>query len=224
MKFETNFIYTDRRTKAHYIYLKYQSILVGDILDIGADQCYLKDHLGDDAKYIGVGLHSDKLDLEIDLEKQPIPYEDNSFDVVLCCDVLEHIENIHAVFDDLYRISKRYVIVSLANAYSAFYDMLCQGEYRPGIALKYYGLPTDKPIDRHKWFFSAEEAEHFIRHRSMKNGMDILQLDYESIGGECGKLRILRQLARNFLFDRNLNWRNLYAGTLWAALEKRHHV
>jgi hypothetical protein len=37
-----------------------------------------------DAKYVGIGVHSYKLDLEIDLEKQPLPYEDNSFDVVLC--------------------------------------------------------------------------------------------------------------------------------------------
>ena len=66
IKFHTNFVYTDRQTKALYVYLKYQPILVGNILDIGADQCHLKEYLDDNAKYVGIGLHSDKVDLEID--------------------------------------------------------------------------------------------------------------------------------------------------------------
>ena len=70
MKFKTNFVYTDRQTKSRYVYLKYQPILVGNVLDVGADQCYLKELLDNKANYIGIGLNSDKIDLKIDLEKQ----------------------------------------------------------------------------------------------------------------------------------------------------------
>ncbi len=224
MKLETNFIYTDRRTKAHYIYLKYQSILVGDVLDIGADQCYLKEYLGDNAKYIGVGLHSDKLDLEIDLEKQSLPYEDNSFDVVLCCDVLEHIENIHAVFDELCRVSKKYVIVSLPNPHSVFWSHLKHGDYNEHQHIKFYGLPLEKPEDRHKWFFSTKEAERFIRYRAKKNKMEVVQIDVE--GSNPPKVGVTEKLIFKFLLRKyfyllpHVSNRNLYIGTLWAVLKK----
>lgn len=124
MKFKTNFVYTDRQTKAHYVYLKYQPILVGNILDVGADQCYLKEHLGNKANYIGIGLNSDKIDLKINLEEQPFPYKDNSFDVVLCFDVLEHLDNIHEVFDELCRVARKYLIISLPNPWVSFMGML----------------------------------------------------------------------------------------------------
>ena len=221
MKFETNFIYTDRRTKAHYIYLKYQSILIGNILDVGADQCYLREYMGDNAKYVGIGLHSDKLDLEIDLEKQPIPYEDNSFDVVLCFDVLEHLDNIHTVFNELYRVSKKYVIISLPNPHNTFMNYLKHGDYNENQHMKFYGLPLEKPEDRHKWFFSTEEAEKFIRYRAKKNNMEIIQIDVQ--GDWVPKVR-KKKLIFKFLFKEYFNLisnRNLYTGTLWAVLRKR---
>lgn len=162
MIFQTDYAYTGRKTKARYIYLKYQPILVGNILDVGADHCYLKEHLGNKANYIGIGLSSDKLNLEIDSEKQPLPYGDRSFDVALCCDVLEHLDNIHEVFDELCRVSKKYVIISLPNQHSVFWSYLKHGDYNEHQHLKFYGLLVEKLKDRHKWFFSTEEAKRFI--------------------------------------------------------------
>ena len=223
MKFHTNFVYTDRQTKARHVYLKYQPILVGNVLDVGADQCYLKEYLNDNAEYVGIGLHSDKLDLKIDLEKQPLPYEDNSFDVVLCTDVLEHLDNIYEVFDELCRVSKKYVIISLPNPHSVFWSYLKYGDYNEYQHLKFYGLPAEKPEDRHKWFFSTEEAKRFIQYRAKKNNMDIVQIDVE--GSSPPKISGLKKLIFNLLFKKysglNLSNRNLYTGTLWAVLLKR---
>ena len=58
MRFKTNFKYYNRKSKAYYIWKKYFKILNGNILDIGADQCYLKEHLSNNANYIGIGLNS----------------------------------------------------------------------------------------------------------------------------------------------------------------------
>jgi SAM-dependent methyltransferase len=222
MKFHTNFVYTDRQTKARYVYLKYQPILVGNVLDIGADQCYLKKYLGNKANYIGIGLSSDEVDLKIDLEKQPLPYEDNSFDVVLCTDVLEHLDNIYEVFDELCRVSKKYVIISLPNPHSVFWGYVKQGNYNEHQHLKFYGLPPEKPDDRHKWFFSTEEAERFIQYRAKKNNLKIIQIDIE--GSSPPKISGIKKIIFNLLFkkcsDLNLSNRNLYTGTLWAALKK----
>ena len=222
MKFKTNYVYTDRRTKSRYVYLKYQSILVGNILDVGADQCYLKEHLGNEANYIGIGLSSDKLDLKIDLEKEILPYKNNSFDVVLCCDVLEHLDNIHEVFDELCSVSKKYVIISLPNPHSAFWDYVKHGNYNENQHLKFYGLLAEKPNDRHKWFFSTEEAEKFIRHRAKKNNMKISQLDIE--GSSPPRISLIKKLIFKLLpkkYSNLLSNQNLYTGTLWVVLKKK---
>ena len=88
--------------------------------------------------------------------------------------------------------------------------------------MKFYGLPTEQPGDRHKWFFSNEEGEKFIVYRAAKNGLRVLQMDNASIGGEIGGwMRLIRILAREILLRNDLNLKNLYASTLWAVLVKQ---
>jgi hypothetical protein len=212
--FHTNYEYKDRETKAEYVWLKYGSILEGKILDAGADECYLKRYLGDSASYWGVGL-GDGIDQQVDLEKERIPFPDNSFDSVLCLDVLEHLDNIHEAFDELCRVARRYVLVSLPNPWGSFWRRLRGGYYRPEQAVKFYGLPPEAPSDRHKWFFSCEEAERFIRYRAARNGMNVLQLDVSEIRSSA-----LKRLAVKILLRRNVDLRNIYATRVWAVLEK----
>jgi len=38
-----------------------------------------------------------------------------------------------------------------------------------------YGLPSERPIDRHRWLFSLDDATSFIRFRATKNGFSIIQ-------------------------------------------------
>ncbi len=222
-KFYTNFRYRSREEKAKYVWLKYQTILQGtSILDVGADGCYLKSYLDEQSSYWGIGLGGTP-DQHVNLEKELLPFDDNSFDCVLCIDVLEHLENIHAVFDELCRVSKRSVIFSLPNAYNGFLAMLYRGDYRPGTSIKFYGLPLEPPEDRHKWFFSFEEAENFVHYRAAKNRMRVLQIDNEYVNLEShqkGLRRWGRLLARTLLFRRDFNAKNLYVQTLWVVLEK----
>ncbi len=42
LEFQTDYRYSDRMIKSGYVWLKYQPILKGCILDVGADECYLK--------------------------------------------------------------------------------------------------------------------------------------------------------------------------------------
>jgi len=220
MKFKTNFIYTDRQTKARYVYLKYQPILVNNILDVGADACYLKQYLGKDVSYWGIGLDGN-VDQQINLEKGPFPFEDNSFDCVLSLDTLEHLDNIHNVFDELCRVSRKYVIISLPNPYSAFWNYLRHGDYNEHQHMKFYGLPQEKTEDRHKWFFSPEEAERFIHYRGRKNNMEIVQLDYFS---SYSTRSLIKKLVIRYLLRKDIDLKNLYTGTLWAVLEKGKSV
>jgi len=54
---------------------------------------------------------------KIDLEYQNIPYSDDTFDLVICNQVLEHLKNIKRVIDELIRITNRegYLLIGVPN-------------------------------------------------------------------------------------------------------------
>ena len=117
--------------------------------------------------------------VEIDIEGNPthrinleiqdrLPFSDAAFHTVLCLDGLEHLETIHAITEEMFRISKQSVIVSLPNPVAEIFrwgKTLLKENNAP---TKFYGLPLVKPRDRHKWFFSNSEAESFLIHFAEK--------------------------------------------------------
>lgn len=218
--YRTDFRYRDRRTKARYIALKYAPLLAGSVLDVGCDEGALRDHLAAPERYVGID-RDGRPDRRVDLEREPIPFPDRSFDCVLCTDVLEHVDNLHAVFDELCRVALRHLIVSLPNPWGELWRVLRHADYAPGRPLKFYGLPVDEPPDRHKWFFSPQEAERFVAERGERHGFAVAQLDYDRTFPEGAGLRgRLRRLARRYLLRADLEPKNLEAGTLWALLER----
>lgn len=220
MRFKTDYLYTGREDKAKYVWLKYRSLLEGrSILDVGADECHLRKYLDPQATYWGIGLGGSP-DQIVDLEKENLPFEDNSYDTVLCLDVLEHIENIHTIFDELCRVTRRNLIISLPNPWHSFYKHLTRGSYDSQQMLKFYSLPLERPGDRHKWFFSYSEAEQFIRRRGAQNQLTVVQIDPLYIDKPAFPIRQLRELALWLLFRRGLKLQDFYYGTLWAVLEK----
>ena len=54
---------------------------------------------------------------KIDLEIDDIPYGDNTFDLVICNQVLEHLKNYKKVIDDLIRVTKKggYIVIGIPN-------------------------------------------------------------------------------------------------------------
>jgi SAM-dependent methyltransferase len=218
MEFVTTRSYESREDKARYVADKYRAILAGRVLDVGADRCFLKDLLPG-VDYTGIGMGGAP-DIEVDLEAAQIPFADNAYDCVLCLDVLEHLDSIHAVFDELARVTRRYVIISLPNPYRDFVGMLF-GRAAPEVSLKYYGLPHDRQLDRHKWFFSNSQAEAFIRARAARCGLNVVQIDSEGAGkprtlASAVKRAGLRLAALAF----PVRAEDLYYKTLWAVLEK----
>ena len=219
-RFRSDFEYHDRRSKARHVWEKYRPILESaTVLDVGSDECHLREHLPDAARYHGVGLGGSP-DRRVDLERQRLPFADGAFETVLCLDVLEHIENPQQSFDELCRVASGHVVVSLPNPWRAFWRNLNRGRWRESGGLKFYGLPGEKPADRHKWFFSLSEAEAFVQRRAEANGWRVLQLDYEGQGRRRPGLRgRLRRWVLGRLLGGPLPWRDLEAGSLWAVLE-----
>lgn len=219
--FHTDFKFTDRTTKANYVWLKYGSILKGRILDVGADECHLKTYLPVNTQYIGIGLGGNP-DIQVNLEGGKIPFEDKSFDCVLCLDVLEHLESIHAIFDEICRVSRSWAIIALPNAWNTMYNMLKGDVYKPDQPFKFYGLPVEPPQDRHKWFFSYDEAEQFIRYRAQKCNFSVIQIEPYEIGSDgTGQQATTKEKARSELFYKDLDTKNLYYGTMWCVLQRK---
>jgi len=72
---------------------------------------------------VGCGSHIIKNAVNIDEGLPSLPYEDNSFDTVICSDVLEHIGKHKLAIGELLRVARRKVIITVP-AYSWLY-----GEY-----------------------------------------------------------------------------------------------
>jgi len=219
-RFFSDYSYNDRKSKSMYVWQKYKEILTDGVLDVGADEMHLREHLPEGSEYVGVGL-GDGPSINLNLETEPLPFEDNSFNCGLCLDVLEHVENAPAVFDELCRVSSRYVIVALPNGWASLYNVLRFGSYSPESMLKFHGMPAEAPEDRHKWFFNITEAREFVDARADENQMSILQSDEEGVAREGrGPRGMLRRLGRMLLFDKRIARSDLYSGALWMVLQK----
>jgi hypothetical protein len=205
--YRTGLSYTDRPSKARYIADKYAQILRGSVLDVGCDRAPLRTLVADPSRYVGLDINPEA-DITMDLERDGLPFPDRSFDTVLCTDVLEHLARCHAVFDQLCRVADARVVVSLPNPLRALIQGLYAGS---GGHLKYYGLPTDPPADRHKWFFGHEDAARFLTERGRRNGFAVEQLDTEDSAGPYWL---------NGRGEDVLDHPNIRAGTLWCVLRR----
>ena len=219
-RFATPRRFVDRESKARFAYEKYREILKGSVLDVGADACHLKKHLPKEVVYKGIGFGKGKDIIRLDLEKGRLPFPAKRFDCVLCLDVLEHLENIHEVFDELCRVSKRWVVVSLPNPWNDFMRFLRKRAYKKGRNIKFYGLTREREEDRHKWFFSAGEAEDFVRYRADKNGMKVVDVHVSNPGWREG-LSWLERLSLKVLVREGVRLHDLFVGPSWYVLKKK---
>lgn len=97
------------------------------ILDIGCGEGFMLSRLYEEK--IGSHLEGiDSLKTAIDIGKKihpqltlkqgsiyDLPYKDNSFDLVLCTEVLEHLENPTKARKELVRVAKTYLLLSVPN-------------------------------------------------------------------------------------------------------------
>lgn len=204
-----NFYKREERTR--YIFEKFQKYFGKKVLDVGCDKAVLKT-LITDIEYTGLDI-SGIPDICLDLEKvDRLPFDDSSFDCVICTDVLEHLDNLHLVFSELVRVTKRHLIIAWPNNWVNARVPIERGYG----SFKHYGLPPEKPQDRHKWFFSLSEAKHFVQEQIRKNGD--MQLVEERVS-EKPKLFLFR-LLRHLRYPNQERYLNRYAHTYWMILQK----
>ena len=203
----------ERSDRTNYAFRRFQSYILSQlsILDVGCDKAVLKELLPVDFKYTGIDVGGTP-DIQIDLEKtDQLPFEKDSYDVVLCSDVLEHLDSLHSTFDELVRVSKKYIIISLPNNWSCARKPIERGRGH----FMHYGLPLQKPVDRHKWFFSLSEAHDFFIGKAKEHHLKIKEI----VANDKPRLQIVT-LLRKLRWVKKENYLNRYAHTLWVVFEK----
>jgi len=141
------------------------------VLDIGCSGRLLKSYLGEGIEYVGLDINP-PADLLLDLDKNNLPFPENHFHSVICTDVLEHLERFYEIFDEICRVTRGVVILSLPNPYMACKKILVSRHPR----LKFYGLPVERPGDRHRWFFGPEDVVRFLFHRASRQGAQAIHV------------------------------------------------
>lgn len=181
--------------------------LLGRVLDVGAgrNSAALRLRLGNayealdlensyqlKANPLGKGSNS-----VVDLEQGRLPYMDAEYDTVICTDVLEHVDRIYDIYDELFRVAKRHVIISLPNNWVNFLGSLLIGRNVTHPAG--YGLPAQPklPGQRHKYFFNFEEACDFLTGRTPPE-FRVCRFDQRFEYGSDGVLCFLRPVSLLF--------------------------
>jgi SAM-dependent methyltransferase len=201
--------YHSREERAIYIKRHFHNYLLGRVLDVGSGGAGLCSYLD---KCVRIDFNPvTHPDVFVNLDKGNLPFVSNSFDCVVCTDVLEHLENLHHIFVESVRVSRQYLIISLPNNWLGARAVICKGSHTR--SMKYYGLPIERPFDRHRWFFGYTEAQDFIY--GMATRMNLQVVECEPYFGARNQIKAT--LLRPWTSSRRLH--NLFASALWVVLK-----
>lgn len=197
-----------RQQRTEFLLSRYRGYLSDSVLDVGCYEAPLRELLPD-VEYFGVDIVG-KPDLTLDLEAtERLPFEDGQYHSVMCVEVLEHLDSLHRIFDELVRVARRYLIVSLPNCWCAARRQISRGHG----AISHYSLPVERPPDRHKWFINITQAREFFEAKA-NDGLKLRDLCVAE-KPRNPLVTALRRLRYN-----PERYHNRYAHTLFAVYEK----
>jgi hypothetical protein len=158
------------KDKADCIVAAFPDAWRGTVLDVGCRSRELRKALGGtEVRYLGLDIKA-TADIVVDLD-DGIPLGAGEATTVVALDVLEHTNGIHQALAELFRVASKTVIVSLPNCY----EIQARIRHLLGRPISgKYGLPLQPPPDRHRWFFSLDDARVFCRSQARENGWAVI--------------------------------------------------
>lgn len=112
------------------------------------------------------------------------------FDCVIALDMLEHVDDLHALFDRLAGFAGRAMIVSLPNCYDLKGRFKFAFRGRLGGKYEFSPVPV---LDRHRWIMGYEEIRDFYAAKARQHGFALTVHDIAY--GERGSWRVTSVLG-----------------------------
>lgn len=171
--------YVDRADRNRFAAEQLRGTAIKRILNLGGGGArHLQANLGEtSAKVFEVDVQGE-CDLKLNLDTiSRLPFENDSFDVACAFDVLEHLENFHLLNEEMLRVAKNYVLISLPNSaaeipYEFFRNRPQKhADCNSGAFSKFYGLPLKAPTDRHRWWIYFHDIVRFYLYFSRKHNV-----------------------------------------------------
>ncbi len=224
----TNENYFSRNSRNYFIAKLFSRYLQSSVINIGGGgEKQLLKYI-QPTQYLEIDICGNP-DIKLNLDQDcRLPLADGSAETVVCTDVLEHLNEFHHVFEELIRISSRYVIISVPNAFIEIRPYLKRKKYvgeagapgeNVGLYSKFYGLPLCKPNDRHRWFFSYTEAEIFFHGLSGKLNYEVIEEVPIGVIGTSLLGKVARLFVKIFLGESCL--KDYFYSTYWCVLKKK---
>ncbi|MHC5114520.1 MAG: hypothetical protein ACYTGP_08855, partial [Planctomycetota bacterium] len=115
------------------------------------------------------------------------------------------------IFDEVVRVSDKYVVISLPNCWRTLRRRINRGRGKP----QYYGLPAERPPDRHKWFFNVDDVLGFMETKARTMPVSIVDTRV-NVKPRPWPVRIAQRL-RDPVLSRYLN---RHAHSVWTVLRR----
>ncbi len=160
------------------------------LLDVGCRDCVLKGSIGTLIQhYCGLDLFNNPdgcVDIVNNIECG-LPFKDGSFDFVAALDCLEHLNDLQAGAEELLRVARKAVLISLPNM--AYLNHRASFFFRGCFATGKYTLRYNtcaSPFDRHRWVTVVPQTDRFMQQFAAANGvmLEILRT-FESRKRRC---------------------------------------
>lgn len=163
--------FAQRADRSRFLLKEFGTWFGRSLLDVGCFEAPLRS-LVSDVAYTGVDFAGNP-DVHLNLETvDRLPFDAAAFDCAMSIEVLEHLDNLHAMVPELFRVARQHVIISLPNCWRDARVPIERGRS----AFAHYGLPIERPVDRHKWFMSFTQVRDFFVGISEKYGWTIVDL------------------------------------------------
>ncbi len=139
---------------------------VSTILEIGPGSNLVSRELGNIGYKVTTCDFDNSVEPDVVADVRKLPFENDSFDCIMACQVLEHIpfEDFEKVVGDLARITKKYAIISLPNRSTGFELVFKMPFMQTLFKRRFFDLNIEFPVrfpgfaesDQHYW-----EIDHF---------------------------------------------------------------
>jgi ubiquinone/menaquinone biosynthesis C-methylase UbiE len=210
--------YDDREGRNHWAASVVKTFPGNSILNLGGGG---KRHL---QKYLSSQQHVHEVDIVGDLDTKlnldeidRLPFANDSFDTCCAFEVLEHLERFHLICDEMFRVCKSTLLISLPNSAVEIVGIcrntrIYDDPLENGVYSKFNGLPLKVPEDRHRWWLTFEDIiRYFVWFEQAKScNVRFFVPNYDAS---------LKRKALRILFGRRLCL-TLFCSSVWVKIQK----